>query len=101
MLTFCGFYLPNFVMLFQLHKPFNSMVQQEGEDQLLYGFTGLGEVRWVLDMLVERDRAARAVYISQEAFINSILARFHLADATQLSTPLAPGAQCFMKKFWT
>jgi hypothetical protein len=51
----------------------------------------VGEVRWVERMLVERDRATRAVYISQEAFINSILARFNLAGPTQFSTPLVPG----------
>ena len=44
-------------------------------------------------MLIERDRAARTVSISQEAFIDSILARFSLADANTLSTPLAPGTQ--------
>ena len=38
-----------------------------------YGITGLGDVKWVLGMLIERDRAARTIYISQEAFINSLL----------------------------
>jgi len=52
---------------------------------------GLGEVKWVLGMLLERDRAARTISILQEAFINSILARFSLTDATALSTPLALG----------
>ena len=58
-----------------------------------YGITRLGEVRWVLGMLVERDRSARMISISQEAFINSILARFNLTDATPLLTPLTPGTQ--------
>ena len=58
-----------------------------------YGITGLGEVKWVLGMLVERDRSARTISISQEAFINLILARFNFIDATPLSTPLAPGTQ--------
>ena len=57
-----------------------------------YGITGLGEVKWVLGMLVERDRAARMVCISQEAFINSILTRFNLVDAATVSTPLAAGS---------
>jgi hypothetical protein len=42
-------------------------------------------------MLIERDHAARTISISQEAFIN--LARFNLADATAVTTPLAPGTQ--------
>jgi len=58
-----------------------------------YGTTGLGEVRWVLGMLMERDRAARTISISQEAFIDSILARFNLTDATTVATPLNPGTQ--------
>ena len=32
-----------------------------------YGFTSLGEVKWVLGMLPERDRSARTIAISQEA----------------------------------
>lgn len=56
-----------------------------------YGITGLGDVKWVLGMLLERDRAARTISISQEAFINSVLARFHLTDASPLSTPFVPG----------
>ena len=56
-----------------------------------YGITGLGEVKWVLGMLLERDRSARTVSISHAALINSILAQFNLMDALPLSTPLAPG----------
>ena len=51
-----------------------------------YGITGLGDVKWVLGMLIERERAGRTIYISQEAFINSISTRFHLTDAAPLST---------------
>src|SRR5258708_3106201 len=56
-----------------------------------YGITGLGEVRWVLGMLMERDRSARTISISQEAFVDSILARFNFTNATIVATPLAPG----------
>jgi len=44
-------------------------------------------------MLVERDRSARTISISQEAFIGSLLARFNLSDATPVSMPLLPGTQ--------
>ena len=53
-----------------------------------YGIAGLGEVRWVLSMLMERDRPARTISISQEAFIDSILVRFNLTGATTVATPL-------------
>ena len=56
-----------------------------------YGMSGLGEVRWALGMLLERDRPARTISIFQEAFIYSVLARFNLTDATPVATPLTPG----------
>ena len=55
-----------------------------------YGITGLGEAKWVLEMLMVRIRPARAISISQEVFIDSILARFNLVDTSTISTP---GAQ--------
>jgi hypothetical protein len=58
-----------------------------------YSITGLGEVRWMLGMLIKHDCAAQTISISQEVFINSILARFNLADATSITTPLIPGTQ--------
>ena len=54
-------------------------------------------------MLIERDRdrdrAARAVYIPQEAFISLVSTRFNLTDAATLLTPLMssthpPTADC-------
>ena len=58
-----------------------------------YGITGLGEVKWVLGILIERDRDTRSIYISQEAFINTVLARFNLSDAAPFSTPMIPGTR--------
>jgi hypothetical protein len=58
-----------------------------------YGITGLGEDRWMLGMLIKCDRAARAISISQEAFINSILVRFNLANASPVTTAFVPGTQ--------
>ena len=43
-------------------------------------------------MLMECDRPARSISVSQEAFIDSILTRFNLTDAATVSTPLVPGA---------
>ena len=53
-----------------------------------YGITGLGDVCWVLGMLLEHDHAAQTVSISQEAFINLILTHFNLTNTTTVSTPL-------------
>ena len=56
-----------------------------------YGITGLGKVGWVLGMLLERDRPARTISISQEEFIDSTLTRFNLTDVATIATPLTPG----------
>ena len=43
-------------------------------------------------MPLEGDRYARTIAISQEAFIDSTIARFNLLDATTVTTLLAPGS---------
>ena len=50
------------------------------------GINGPEEVRWALGTLLESDRSARTTSISQEAFIDAILARFNLLDATTVTT---------------
>lgn len=46
-----------------------------------HGITGTGEIKWVLGILLERDRSAYTISISQEAFVELILARFNLTAA--------------------
>jgi len=58
-----------------------------------YRVTGLGEVRWILGMKVKCDQMVRTISILQEAFIDSILACFNLADAAPTTTPLMLGTQ--------
>jgi len=58
----------------------------------IYGITGPGEVVWVLGMLLEFDRSARAVAISQEAFSHYTFACLNPFDATTVTTPLVPGS---------
>ena len=50
------------------------------------------EVKWVLGRLLERNRSARRLRFPQEAFIDSILARFNLLDASTVTTPLPRGS---------
>ena len=56
-----------------------------------YIITGLGEVRWVLGMSLEHDLPASTISRSKKAFIDSIIARFNLTDATPVTTLLTPG----------
>ena len=41
--------------------------------------------------MLEHDRPARTISKSKGAFIDSIIARFNLTDATTVATPLTPG----------
>ena len=50
----------------------------------------LGDLHWMLGIEVERDRGARTISFSQQAYIRKILERFGLEDAYSLSTPLDP-----------
>jgi hypothetical protein len=52
-----------------------------------YSITGLGEVKWVLSMLLECDCSAHTISILQEAFIDSTLVRSNLTDSTTVSMP--------------
>ena len=58
-----------------------------------YGVTGSGDIRWVLGMMLERDRPARTISISQEAFIDILLQRFGLVGVTPITMPLVPSSR--------
>jgi hypothetical protein len=50
--------------------------------------TDLGELHWMLGIEIQRDRQAGTVHLSQRAYIDSILRRYHLDDSKPLSTPM-------------
>ncbi len=58
-----------------------------------YGITGLGDVKWLLRMLIKCNCANRWIYILQEAFMNTVLAHFNLTNTVPLSTPMIPGSR--------
>jgi hypothetical protein len=51
-----------------------------------YGIIGLGETKWILGVLLERDCSARTISISQEAFIEMMLTRVGLTDESGYHT---------------
>ena len=81
-----GFWVDNFVGIGS-RKELNALAESVNAK---YGITGFGDVKWVLGMLLEHDRTTQMILISQEVFINSVLAWFHLTDASPLSTPFVP-----------
>src|SRR5216684_3482135 len=50
--------------------------------------TDLGVLHWMLGIEIRRDREAGTVHLSQQAYLDSILCRYHLADLKPLSTPM-------------
>src|SRR5713226_8162921 len=50
--------------------------------------TDLGALHWMLGIEIRRDREAGTVHLSQWAYLDSILRRYHLADLKPLSMPM-------------
>jgi hypothetical protein len=51
-------------------------------------WTDMGEAAYVLGLKLERDRRSRTIQLSQEAYIERILVRFGMENATTIGTPL-------------
>ena len=47
----------------------------------------LGEAKWTLQMLIQRDAAAGILKLSQESFVNEVLRRFKLEECKPVPTP--------------
>jgi hypothetical protein len=58
-----------------------------------YAMTDLGPIEWLLGIQVGKDREKRTITLSQESYIDSILARFNFTDAKPLSIPMDPNVQ--------
>ena len=50
--------------------------------------TDLGELHWMLGIEIKRDRLARTIHLSQRAYIDAILRRYHFDELKPLSTPM-------------
>lgn len=60
----------------------------KSELKSIFEMTDLGEAKWILNMEVIRDRAARTIHLSQRQYVNSILTRFQMDDCRPVSTPM-------------
>jgi hypothetical protein len=56
-----------------------------------YGTSGGGELSWMLGMAITRDRASQTIVLSQSAYIEKLVEKFGLTDATPVSTPFVHG----------
>ena len=57
----------------------------------------LGNVKFFLSMLVERDRERRMLYLSQQTYLTKFLHRFTMANCKECSTPLDPKTKLHLK----
>ena len=57
-----------------------------------FRITDLGPISWLLSMKVTRNRQTRTISLSQELYINAILAKFNFTDAKPVAAPLDPNA---------
>ena len=54
-----------------------------------FEITDLGELKFILSILVTRDRSNCLIYLNQSAYITQVLVRFGMSDAKPVSTSLA------------
>jgi len=68
------------------------IVAYKGKLHKRYALTDLRPVSWLLSIQITHDRETRAISLSQEAYIKTIIACFALADAKPYSMPMVPSA---------
>jgi len=52
-----------------------------------YDIKDMGAAKWILNMLITRDRDARIISLSQEVYVKSIVDKFGLTDSRTVPTP--------------
>jgi hypothetical protein len=55
-----------------------------------FEITDLGELSWLLGLKVERDRRVRTITLSQGAYVETVLQRFHMQEAKPEYVPMKP-----------
>jgi hypothetical protein len=56
-----------------------------------YGIADLGDATSFLNIRITRDLGNRKLWLTQDAYIDKLIARFHLEGSRKVSTPLPPG----------
>ena len=68
------------------------------EISLCFRITDLGPINWLLGMKVMQDRQAHTISLSQEPYVNGILAKYNFVDTKPISIPLNPHIQLSEKQ---
>ena len=74
--------------------PQESILQEIKEDLMkIFKMKDLGELHWLLNLKIERDKISKSISFSQEAYIDKILNRFNLQASKTHTTPLDPNTK--------
>jgi len=65
----------------------------KNEIRARYKITDLGPISWVLGMKVIQDRVAQTISLSQEPYIDAIIAKYNFSDLKPVSIPMDPNVQ--------
>jgi hypothetical protein len=57
-----------------------------------FEISDLGELTWLLGLKVERNQSASTISLSQQAYVGTVVERFHLQDAKSTSILMNVGA---------
>jgi hypothetical protein len=66
------------------------MIQVKNELKANFKMKDMGELHWLLNIEVKRDRYARTISFAQGAYIDLIIKRFNLQDAAPILLPMDP-----------
>ena len=94
------YYIRNDSQIILLTLYVNDILLAGNDDSLLakiktwlfksFDMKDLGEASFILGIKVERDRATISISLSQEAYIDTILKRFHMSDCPEGKMPFCP-----------
>lgn len=83
-----------FVDDFKIMAPKGSEMIKRVKAELAFAFSmaDMGPISFWLGLKVEQDREKKTIKLSQPAYINKVIARFHLDKATPINTPMKESA---------
>jgi hypothetical protein len=70
-------------------KDFSKIISFKNDLTHEFDLTDLGEIHYILGLLVTQDRVNRHIYLNQTGYIETILKRFGMAESTPVNIPLA------------
>lgn len=92
--TNTGLNVSTFVDVIKIMAPKGSGMIEQVKAELAFAFSmaDMGPISFYLCLKVERDREKKTIKLSQPAYIDKALARFHLNKTNPVNTPMKENA---------